>query len=231
MVFTPSNEENIGNEFEQKDNWERFNYCGIEQPAIGRYRIIYEDQNGLKTERDIVVKRAHESIDGKYAIDAHCQLRNAHRTFINDRIRNAVNLDSGEIVEDLAINAMAQYDASDEGRVWAAINKEGVGVAILLFVCRADGQMRKAERVIVAEYINKYCADTSLDESILDSSIKSLLEPDQKIFKRLVRDLKNDGDQERLINLLDCAKRIVATQKKVDPIEKAAIEIIQKAIT
>jgi predicted DNA-binding transcriptional regulator YafY len=60
-------------------------------PAKGRYRISYEDQRGLRTERDIEVKRVHEC-GGKYAIDAHCFLRNAHRSFLGERIEKTVNL-------------------------------------------------------------------------------------------------------------------------------------------
>lgn len=47
---------------EEKDNWERFDFYSARMlPAKGRYRINYEDQRGLKTERDIEVKRVHES--------------------------------------------------------------------------------------------------------------------------------------------------------------------------
>ena len=45
-----------GNAEEEKDNWEKFDYCNARLlPAKGNYKIIYEDQSGLKTERDIKV--------------------------------------------------------------------------------------------------------------------------------------------------------------------------------
>lgn len=217
-------------EGDEKDNWEQFDFYRAKMlPAKGRYRINYEDQRGLKTERDIEVKRVHEC-EGKYAIDAHCLLRNAHRSFLGERIEKAVNLDSGEIVEDLARDAIAQYGDSGEGRALSAIDKEWMGVAVLVFVCRADGQMRKAERTIVAEYLKRHCTDVLLDEAELDSAIKALGEPDHKEFKRIIRDLKAAGDRDRLTDLLDCAKRIVETQKTVAPMEKAALEILEEAV-
>lgn len=218
-------------EGEEKDNWEQFDFYRAKMlPAKGRYRIDYEDQRGLKTQRDIELKRVHVC-GGKYAIDAHCHLRNAHRSFLGERIRQAVNLDSGEIVEDLFHDAIAQYADSGAGRVLSAIDKEWMGVAVLVFVCRADGQMRKAERAVVAEYLKKHCPGVLLDDAELDSAIKALGEPDHKEFKRIVRDLRTAGDRDRLTDLLDCAQRIVATQKTVAPMEKAALEILEAAIS
>lgn len=217
-------------EGEEKDNWEQFDFYRARMlPAKGRYRITYVDQHGLKTERDIEVKRVHEC-EGKYAIDAHCFLRNAHRSFLGECIGKAINLDSGEIVENLARDAIAQYSDSGEGRALSAIDKEWMGVAVLVFVCRADGQMRKAERAIVAEYLKRHCTDVPLDDAELDSAIKALGEPDHKEFKRIIRDLKTAGERDRLTDLLDCTKRIIGTQKNVAPMEKAALEILEGAV-
>jgi hypothetical protein len=216
---------------EEKDNWEQFDYYSAKMlPATGRYRINYEDQRGVKTERDIQVKRVHEN-SGQYAIDAHCLLRNAHRSFLNERIQKVINLDTAEIVENLAREAILQYNNSGEGRALTVIDKEWMGVAILTFVCRADGQMRKAERLIIAEYLKGRCANVTLDDADLDSAIKSIGEPDHREFKRIIRDLKTAGERDQLSNLLDCANRIVATQKTVAPMEKAALEILSDAIS
>ncbi len=214
---------------EEKDNWERFDFYSARMlPAKGRYQISYEDQRGLKTEREIQVKRVYEN-GGQYAIDAHCFLRNAHRSFINDRIKKAINIETGEIVESLARDALAQYSDSGEGRALAAIDKEWMAVAILAFVSRADGQMRKAERTIVAEYLKRHCNTVSLDDFALDSAIKSVDDPGHREFKRIVRDLKGAGEIERLRDLLDCANRIVGTQKSAAPMERAALEILTEA--
>ena len=143
-----------------KDNFEQFDYYrSVQLPGTGNYKINYKDQRGLSTERDIRIKRVHKDGD-LFAVDAHCYLRNAHRSFIDDRIEYAINIDTGEEVDGVARDAIKQYEESDEGRVVAALDKEWIGVSILVFVCRADGQMRKPERAIVAEYVKKRCSDT-----------------------------------------------------------------------
>jgi len=223
------NTANAASDDEEKDNWERFDFYSARMlPAKGRYHINYEDQRGLKTERDIEVKRVHENV-GRYAIDAHCLLRNAHRSFLNERVQKAVNLNNNEIVENLALDAIAQYNNSGEGRALAAIDKEWMGVAILVFVCRADGQMRKAERAIIADYIKRHRTDMPLDDTELDIAIKALGEPDHREFKRIIRDYKAAGDHERLNDLFECAKQIVGTQNTIAPMETAALEILKEA--
>ncbi|GEM_PF-1452350 len=213
------------------DNFERFDFYKAEMlSAIGNYHIEYEDQKGKRTERDIQVKRVHE-VEGKYAVDAHCLLRNQHRSFIDERIKKVINLDTGEIVKSLAVDAIAQYNNSGEGQVLTAINKDWQGMAILAFVCRADGQMRKPERLIVAEYLKKRCPQVSAYENEIDAAIKNLLDPDHREYARIVRDLKTTGARQHLLDLFEYAKKIVATQKTITPMEKAALEVLAEAVT
>lgn len=217
---------------EEKDKRDSFDfYSAIVLPAQGRYRIDYKDRNGEETTREIEVRQVQES-HGRYAIDAYCYLRYDHRTFINDRVQEAVNLDSEEVVEDLACDAMAQYKASPEGCALTAIDMEWKAVAILVYVCRADGRMRKPERTIIAGFLKRRCTDLTLDDKELDSAIKSIRGiPEYREFKRFIRDLKVDGDHDKLNDLLECAKRIVASEKTIDPMEKAALEVLEKAIS
>lgn len=221
---------------EEKDNWEGFNfYSARMSPAQGRYRINYEDKRGLKTERDIEVKRVHE-YKGEYAIDAHCLLRHAHRSFLNDRIRKAVNLYNNATVDNVALDAIAQYNNSGPGRAFAAINQEWAGVAILTFVGRADGQMRRAERAIIADYIKRHGTEDTLDDDALDAELDTAIkaiavaEPNSKEFMRIINDLKAAGERDRLNDLLECAIKIVGTQGTVAPMEKAAVDLLKNSL-
>ena len=214
-----------------QDNWERFNFYGAGLvPAKGRYHIAYTDQRGLATERDIDIKRVYED-NGKFAIGALCHLRDSHRNFLDERIKSAVDLNSGEIVASVAKHAIAQYQDSGAGVAWKAIGREWMAAQLLGFVCRSDGQMRKAERVIVADYLKRRCTDLpqNIDEA-LDDAIKTVGGSDPREFKRIINDMKTAGDIDKLRDILDCAKRIVATQKTIDPMEKAAIELLEKAV-
>ena len=98
---------------------------------------------------------------------------------------------------------------------------------LLAFVCRADGRMMKAERMIIADYLKRRCYDIDLDDTKLDNAIKTLGAPSKNEFKKIIADMKAAGDIDRLRDITDCAKRIVETQKTVDQLEKAAIEILE----
>lgn len=225
----PDDESDEFDGLEEKDNWECFNFYSARLlPGKGRYHIIYTDQRGLTTERDIDIKRIYDD-NGQFAMDAFCHLRGAHRSFIEDRIQSAVDLDSGEVVDSVAAHAIAQYNDTGEGKVMSAIGKEWMAIQLLAFVCRADGRMLKTERAVVADYLKRRCPDLTQDEEVLDNAIKALGDPDQREFKRIIADMKNAGESDRLRDIADCARRIVATQKTADPMEKAAIELLESA--
>jgi hypothetical protein len=98
---------------EEKDNWERFDFYAAKMvPAIGKFRINYVDQRGMKTERDIQVKRVHD-LAGQYAIDAHCLLRNGHRSFINERISRAVNLKRAKLSKALRATLLRSMETQE----------------------------------------------------------------------------------------------------------------------
>lgn len=214
-----------------EDNWERFDFYSSKTiPAQGNYRISYVDQKGMETDRVITVKRAYQDASGKFAIDALCHLRGEHRSFVDERIQSAVDFKTGEIIESVAKHAIAQYGDSGTGKSMAAIEREWMAVQLLAFVCRADGKMMKAERAIVADYLKRRCRDLVVDNPAeLDNVIKTIGEPDQRGFKRIIADMKTAGDTDRLRDIADCAKRIVATQKTVDPMETAAVELLVNA--
>lgn len=213
-----------------QDNWERFNFHSAKIiPAKGRYHIQYTDQRGMPSERDVTIKRVYEA-DGKYAMDAFCHWRGEHRTFVDDRITSATDLDTGEIVASTAKHATGQYTDSGEGKAFQAIGREWVAASLLSFVCRADGRMMKAERNVVADYLKRHCPDIRQDDQALDEAIKTIGAPEPRDYKRLIANMKHDGEIERLRDIFDCAKRIVATQKTIDPMEKAALDILENAL-
>jgi hypothetical protein len=67
-------------------------------PVSARLRIRYVDSYGGKTLREIHI----HSFDAPTGIvTAYCSLRHDLRTFYVDRMKNAVDLDSGELVPDM----------------------------------------------------------------------------------------------------------------------------------
>lgn len=69
--------------------------------VIAHLRIKYEDEDEKLTQRDVDVHGILFHL-GAPRIEGFCHLRCARRTFRADRIHECIDLDSGEIVEDLA---------------------------------------------------------------------------------------------------------------------------------
>lgn len=211
----------------EKDAWESFDYySAVSIPALGKYKILYKDSQGQTTEREIEVREVLKNKEG-YAVEAKCLLRNANRTFISFRILSSVNADTGEIVENLAEDAIQQFNNSDKGVITTAINNDWESIQILMFISKADGRMLKNEREIIAEYIKKTNTSFALNDSLLDEIIKNLASPDQVEFNNYLKKLRSD--KSKLMDLIEYSRRIIDTQKIVSPLETAALELIHKA--
>ena len=72
-------------------------------PVRAKLKIVYVDSMGSATTRDIDVS-AYEP-DGGY-IEGYCHLREEARTFRLDRIKSAIDLESGEV---LAVTSMRSW--------------------------------------------------------------------------------------------------------------------------
>jgi hypothetical protein len=62
-------------------------------------RITYQDRNDERTTREIVAKKYLDQSPGE--IYAYCKLRRAHRTFMTNRIEEAIDLETGEVINRL----------------------------------------------------------------------------------------------------------------------------------
>lgn len=69
-------------------------------PTIARVRFDYVDADGVSTKRTVSIKRFdHRKKTG--LITGFCHHRQAGRSFRYDRIENAIDADSGEVLDDL----------------------------------------------------------------------------------------------------------------------------------
>jgi hypothetical protein len=59
-------------------------------------KLAYRDADGVLTDREVVVSKYFSDGDGY--IEAFCKLRKDSRTFRIDRIKEAVDLDTGEVL-------------------------------------------------------------------------------------------------------------------------------------
>lgn len=194
-------------------------------PLTTNLNITYRDANGNTTNRNIMVKRI-----GEEGMNAFCYMRNGGRTFLYSRIIQAVDLMTGEVIDNLRNHLWGLYENTHAGKFDKAFENLFDQIMILLFLAKSDGRMMAAERKIIAEFIIKHSPELGLEPEIVSEEIKSYLQPHQKHFKGYLSktaqanlDLKND--------VIEFSERIVGTQKTVDPMEAATLDQIRKALS
>ena len=212
---------------DSRDNWEgSFWDVSTPQAVDARLRIEYTDGNGNTTNRSIRVRQFGERED-HILILAHCLLRDATRTFRTDRIRECIDEETGEVVGDVAAFLRHKYESSPDRAVDRLVDDEIDTLRVLLYVGKADGQLRAAEKAIIRETCVHLAGDTRLTDDSIDNIFKELRQPSIHAFKIAVGRVAKQGEHKSSI-LLNAAERMVATQKTIHAAETEALEYMRK---
>ncbi len=212
---------------ENYDAWEgSFGDATAPIEVSAHLQIDYTDGDGKSTTRSVKVKKFDEMLSGGMVI-GFCELRRATRTFRIDRISECMDLETGESISSVRDFLINKFEASPE-RVIDTIELEFSDVLkILYFVAKADGQFKKEEANVIAEYLRKLVSDDRVNFKMVDKVLRSYDVPSLQSFKlavgRVMKAQEIDTDL-----LIDCCKKIVDTQKTVHPAEKAALEYLVK---
>lgn len=215
------------NESFNTDHWEgSFWEAQDPLPAKSKLKFIYTDGSGKETNRTIDTEKY-----GRYGsttlIIGYCHLRKAKRTFRADRIKSCINLESNETITDVESFLQKKYDESPNKSKDTLFTEHYDMLRALLYVGKADGQLRADE----VEVIREQCVSISGDERLNEKDIKELLSsmdvPTIQAFKLAIGRLAKLEKQSK-VNILNAAKTIVATQKTVHPSEEEALNYIEK---
>lgn len=222
----------------KRDEWQKTTEAPTQAPVntqsqtirnrnkgLGGYLITYIDASGFENKRKISVLKT----DGYY-LYSWCHLKDDRRTFFAHMVQEAVNLDTGEVVASILDDIESTYARSHEGKHEIGMNTELHAIRILFFVAKADGRLIKAERGLIADYILSSKSGYDLDAETLDDMVKYIDEPSVSEFVRLVNDMAKK-DKSKLERIFAYAKGIVATEKKVNPMEEAALKLIENALS
>jgi hypothetical protein len=214
---------------DDKDNWEG-SFWEVQQPfpAKATLRIKYEDGAGKQTERVVDVRQFGTDVGGNILI-GNCRMRNATRTFRTDRIKRCIDEEAGEIVSDVFAYLREKYDSSPERTRDTLIEVEYDTLRVLLYVGKADGQLRAPERAIIRETCRALANDSRITDAMIDESFSSLDAPTLHAFKLAVGRIGKTETAGRTL-LMKAAEDMVATQKTVNPAEKDALEYLRKRL-
>lgn len=189
------------------------------------FQIEYEDAYGEATERIVDIRQVGWN-DEVTMFRGWCRLRSGTRTFRADRVLSAIDLSTGEVVDDFErwlrerVGANLAEEDDEVSRLYPVMK-------VLCYVGKADGQLRKAEREIIAAEVPMLVGVKEMQGIDIHSLVHESGSPSEQSFVRALAALRDLGVS--LDEVLACAERIVATQKAVHPNEQAALAALRKA--
>lgn len=181
--------------------------------------IAYKNSKGEVSERRIAVKAIHRNTNDTIMISAYCYERRAFRTFRADRIIEAIDLATGEVIdtEDAILECfdIAATDIADDPRAATreALKKCRHVVNILTYLARCDGYFHQNEENVIIHYIVEQCFDYKFDDDYLISRIRGLYPDTDTFFDSL--DYLEEKDPESLKKLARYAAQLVQADGEI----------------
>ncbi|MEO6049726.1 MAG: hypothetical protein ABIP78_00130 [Pyrinomonadaceae bacterium] len=223
-------EGSLNEESSDSDAWEGSFWEASDPKRLRAHlQIEYQDGNGSKSTRAVKIREFDNKLSGGILM-GHCELRNATRTFRFDRIRQCVDLETGDLVENIGSYLNDLYSNSPE-RSAEILAEDYIDVLkTLYFVAKADGQIRREEKAVISEYVRKLVRDERITTDMIDEVLSEIGVPTFQAFKvALGRVLKSGQVDPNL--LVSCCREIVATQSSVHAMEKEALDYIDKKLS
>lgn len=228
-------EENVNREINQKipekDAWEGwYPYDESRDLPLEIFaEIKYIDSKGQFSKRKIKTKRfsidpLSESKD--FSILAYCFSRQQNRTFKISRIKEFIDLDSGEIISDISKYLNEKYKKSPAGITEDIIEKLRNELTIFVYIARADSKMYKKEREAILKFIDIEFPGTSLHEDTIRSFLSET--PNQKELKNAINSVLSMDRTEAVLDHVDYLEK---SRTKMDDFTNSAISLIRNQLS
>jgi len=162
--------------------------------------IEYVDALGNASVRRINI-RGLTTRGGDLFLTAWCFEREAFRHFRASSIQRAIDLRTGEILDDqakvyLRFDAMLEAEtATAEGRTKLAIRSCRPGLNVLTFLARCDGHQHPSETQILLRYVDHFAEAPGIDGDLATQSIRRI-QVSSSLFDRSLRRLRFQGYTE-----------------------------------
>lgn len=192
---------------------------------IATLHIRYQRGADEATERDVSVTDFDP-----FSISGNCHLRGQHRTFRIFDIRKCYDKATGEVVEkdNLPTYLYALYQQTSRYTLERLMAPEFPVLDILAFIAKADGQMRAAERKVIATACKVFTHDLRITESQANDALNRTATLSLHSFKVAVGRINKLGDESVKRKLLAASRTIIGTQKNVTPGEQEALDYMTK---
>jgi hypothetical protein len=195
-------------------------------PVAVEAEIRYTDGSGQDTVRRISTKRFEDGgASGDGMILAHCHLRRANRTFKVSRIKEFIDVSTGEIVGDIPAYLHASYDVSSIGRTVRALRENSDPLTVLLYVARADARLSPKEKSVLIGFLRRTVPDVQLDAASIDFAWSE--GPSQAALKRALKAVRETGEADIL---LEDVEALATARLKMDDFTDAALTLVRKRL-
>jgi WYL domain len=196
--------------------------CGF-VPVKAQLRIDYHGVNALPSTRTIRISE----YDGSSYLNAFCELKKQRRTFRIELIKECVDIDSGEYIDNIPQHLLEKYQSSPEYILGQAMEKLSDILMVLYYVGKADGQLRAAERDILNAVVRKIAKDERITDEMINREFEGVGVPSLQAVKLAInRICKSSG--HNMETTYKIAQKIVATQKTVHASETEILEYMEK---
>lgn len=193
----------------------------------------YQNMDGVKSHRTVDVINM-ELQGARKRLWGYCHKRDDFRTFNIDRIKNCVDVNTGEIIDDVAgflmelhqqqlevYKASVEYSCNEFGKK----HKDTLGV--LYYVAKSDGQFRAAEKLVISELLKSLIGDERVTPDIVKKLYEFRQVPTKDEFEIMVDNVSLMSEKQRSV-IMQAAIDIVATQKHITLQEQQALDYMKQ---
>ena len=198
------------------------------KPVQAHLRIGYRDSVGKITERNVAVKECETQNLGGYMI-GFCELRQSIRTFRLDRIAQATDLETGEVIRDVREFAARRYAESPIAALDALLEKSADPIRALFYIGKADGRFTAKEKQIFLSYCQSAAGDERITMRQIEDICKQMSVPTKQAFKLICGRLSKLEPTERSA-ILNAAETMIAIEKTVSVEEAEALAYMRKRL-
>jgi len=191
--------------------------------TIATLTICYESSSGVLTQRGVSVTEFddHEMV-------GFCHLRNRYRTFLYERVTSCVNVQTGEVVNDIYSHIRDAYRESPIYVVDRLYREQYEALQILVYVSKADGRLMAPERKVLRAACRVLANNPAISDELADQLIKDVKVHSERAFKVAVGRVAKQGNANTMRRLMIACQTMVNTQRSVTLAEQEALDYLAK---
>lgn len=198
------------------------------RPIQATLRLSYRDAAGATTERHVTVRECDTTNPAGYLI-GHCQLRDSIRTFRMDRIKRAIDVETGEVIGNLNEYAAKKYASSPIASLDALLADSADALRALFYIGKADGRFTAKEKQIFLTYCQQATGDDRITLKQIENACRYIPIPTMQAYKLICGRLAKLGEAKGAA-ILQAAEAMIATEKTIAAEEAEALTYMKKRL-